>query len=75
MELLRTGRTVVRGQAERGRVTQLQRLLYCGFSMGSPVCNTSFKQRIKEKWTVHNEVFYCTVLLEYYCNVLHCHVL
>ena len=75
------------GETERLRVTHLQRLLSCGFSMSSPAYNASFRRRIKEKWTLRSEVFYkylhsivlhCTtfkLLPVMHCPLLHCPVL
>ena len=56
IELLKNGSTTVVGQSERVNVTQLQRILSCGFSMSSPVYNTSHGWRFKEHWTLRNKV-------------------
>ena len=68
LALLRTGTITVFGETERLRVTHLQRFLSCGFSMSSPAYNTSFRRRIKEKWTLRSEVFYKYL----HSIVLHC---
>ena len=57
IDLLKNGSTTVVGQSERMNVTQLQRTLFCGFSMSSPVYNTSHRRRFKENWTLRNKVF------------------
>ena len=61
IELLKAGSTTVMGHTQRMKVSQLQRDLYCGFSMGSSAHNTSIKPRIREKWIIQNEVI-CVLL-------------
>ena len=50
--LLQRGKVTVKDHTERIRLQQLQRVLGCGFSMQTPILNSSSKPRIKEEWIV-----------------------
>ena len=50
--LLERGKVTVKDHTEWIRLQQLQRVLGCGFSMQTPILNSSSKPRIKEEWIV-----------------------